>query len=200
MVFVLCGTAASTYTELTKHVAFFDENDDGFIGNVEMFNRLQKLGFSRVDSLKNAAIIAIGLGSTTNSKWLTSFSIDISNIAKGKHSSATQIFSAPNGALDSVLKDSIFLKYDTNSDNTLSQSELYTMVDDNAKSSSGRTLSRGEFNLLFDAAGEDRQLPDGSTERFLSKSTWDKFYTGTLFYDMTGIATNWPSAWIITSE
>jgi len=176
------------YTALMKHVDFFDVDGDGLIGNAELYSRLRALGFSPLAALPSVAVFGTALGFMTNKKWFRNFSVDISNIARVKHASATQIYSPPDGALDAALKDSLFLQYDTNGDISLSMSEMNKLINDMAKSASGKIRSVGEIGLLYMLAGEVRQLSDGSTERFISKVTWDKLYEGTLFYDMTGIS------------
>jgi peroxygenase len=184
-------TSGAERTALQKHSDFFDINGDNYVSPGESYKRMKELGLSTASASFFSYTISL-IGPFTNPKWYAPFSINLKYIARGQHTSATRIFGGPNGEVVKELKKSKFELFDVDEDGTLSTSEVKAMVKANAQNFADRVRADGEFfGLLFPVAGEDRVLEDYSTERFITKETWDKFYDGTLFFHLVGKTPPW---------
>jgi hypothetical protein len=192
VVLLATTSGAVERTALQKHSDFCDINGDNYVSQGEMFERMKQLGLSTSSATFFSITISL-FGPFSNPKWYDPFSINLEFIARARHTSATRIFGGPNGEVLELLKDYKFTQFDVDpQDNTLSTSEVAAMVTFDAQNLVGWVRADAEFfGLLFPVAGEERVLGDGSTERFITKDTWDRFYNGTLFFYLVGETPPW---------
>merc|ERR1712232_318066 len=167
---------ANSRTALRNHADFFDSNGDGIVTWAETEEGLKKLGFGPLRSNSLALGINLGLGTTTGAKWYEPFNIYLENIAKGKHDSDTDIYDI-QGNFNSSRFGQILNNYDINGDESISESELEFMYQKLYDTALGSALSRFEFGLLMEIAGEE-----GGNEKRLTRGALEKFYDGSLLY------------------
>ena len=169
---------------LQKHAMFFDRDGDGQITVSETQDGLVALGFGRVRSWLLATAINTGLGRITGAPWYSPLTIQVKNIAAGKHGSDTDIYD--NGGQFNPQKfEQLFQNYDSNRDGSLSREEFGTFYRRNFEDSSSSTASQLEFSLLLEIAGENRFV-NGHQTQVLTRETLAKFYDGTLFFQLAG--------------
>ena len=106
------NTATPKLSALQKHVMFFDQDGDGKITVGETFDGLRELGFGYTRSSAFAFAINAGLGVATGAPWYSPLTVDIENIAKGKHDSDTDIYDV-DGRFNPVKFEQLFALYDT---------------------------------------------------------------------------------------
>lgn len=170
-------------TPLQKHVAFFDQDNNGIIHVSETYKGLRDLGLSRTLSSFGAVFINGGLGSNTGEKF-TDLTVNVNKIAHAKHDSDTDIFDT-NGNFSQVKFDELFEKYDLDKDNALSKEEFLNFRNRNKETTSGGIASKGEFDLLIKVAGKETKI-NGQETKVISKEQMMDFYNGSLFYKIAG--------------
>ena len=179
------NTQASTkLTALQKHVMFFDQDGDGKITVGETFDGLRELGFGYTRSSAFAFAINAGLGVATGAPWYSPLTVDVANIAKGKHDSDTDIYD-DNGRFDPAKFKELFALYDTDNDDALSAEEFEVFYARNKESEASSLVSTFEFGLLIELAGEPRVV-DGRDTQVVTRQTMERFYDGSLFFDLVG--------------
>jgi|MDSW01.1.fsa_nt_gb hypothetical protein len=193
----LTSMHASARTALQKHVAFFDRADDGMITWTDTYEGCRALGFSMSKSAALASAINAGLGTSTGG---TTFTINVANIHKGKHDSDSDIYDE-NGNYVQKKFDALFERFDTDRDNGISEDEFAVLYSRNYESATGSVISRFEFGLLMDIAGETRtktstwsacsswwcpSYTSTSTYKVLTRSDLSGFYDGSLLYELAG--------------
>ncbi|MFT4976971.1 MAG: peroxygenase [Myxococcota bacterium] len=191
--FLTIGTAqASERTALQLHADFFDVDVDGFVEWTETYTRCRALGFSTVTSSGLASAINLALGSTTGGSTWT---INLDNIEAGIHGSDTGIYDADGDFVPSAF-EAIFSRYDADGDDAISDTEIDALYSGQFTDLTGSLASKAEFGLLFDIAGEEREveLPCSwfcdtytDTEVVLTRATMTAFYDGSLFYTVAGL-------------
>lgn len=170
-------------TPLQKHVAFFDQDNDGIVHVSETFKGLRDLGLSKSLSAFGAVFINGGLGSKTGEKF-SNFTVNISKIAQAKHDSDTDVFDE-KGNFSSTKFEELFDKYDLDKDGALSKEEFLNFRNRNKETTSGGIASKGEFDLLIKVAGTDAKV-DNKATKTISKERMLEFYNGNLFYKLAG--------------
>ena len=178
------STAPAKLTALQKHVMFFDQDGDGKITVGETFDGLRELGFGYTRSSAFAFAINAGLGVATGAPWYAPLTVDIENIAKGKHDSDTDIYDV-DGRFNAQKFEDLFAIYDTDSDNALSAEEFEIFYMRNKEDEASSLVSTFEFGLLIELAGEPRVI-DGKETSVVTRETMARFYDGSLFYDLVG--------------
>lgn len=170
-------------TPLQKHVAFFDQNNDGIVHVSETFKGLRDLGLGRALSAFGSVFINGGLGSKTGEKF-SNLTVNISKIAQAKHDSDTDVFDE-KGDFSSTKFEELFDKYDLDKDGALSKEEFLNFRNRNKETTAGGIASKGEFDLLIKVAGTDAKI-DNKATKTISKERMLEFYNGTLFYKLAG--------------
>ena len=193
----LISTQASARTALQKHVAFFDRADDGMITWTDTYEGCRALGFSAPKSAALATAINGGLGKSTGG---TTFTINVANIHKGKHDSDTDIYDEEGNYVQKKF-DALFDRFDTDNDNGISEDEFSVLYTRNYESATGSVISRFEFGLLMDIAGETRSTTSTwsacsywwcpsytstTSYKVLTRSDLSGFYDGSLLYELAG--------------
>ena len=193
----LISTQASARTALQKHVAFFDRADDGMITWTDTYEGCRALGFSAPKSAALATAINGGLGTSTGG---TTFTIKVANIQKGKHDSDTDIYDEDGNYVQKKF-DALFDRFDTDNDNGISEDEFSVLYTRNYESATGSVISRFEFGLLMDIAGETRSTTSTwsacsywwcpsytstTSYKVLARSDLSGFYDGSLLYELAG--------------
>ena len=193
----LFSTQAMARTALQKHVAFFDRADDGMITWNDTYEGCRALGFSASKSAALATAINAGLGTSTGG---TTFTINVDNIHKGKHDSDSDIYDE-NGNYVQKKFDELFARFDTDGDNGISEDEFAVLYTRNYESAAGSVISRFEFGLLMDIAGETRtqtskwsacsywwcpSYTSTSSYKVLTREDLSGFYDGSLLYEIAG--------------
>jgi len=188
---------ASARTALQKHVAFFDRADDGMITWTDTYEGCRALGFSISKSAALASAINAGLGTSTGG---STFTINVANIHQGKHDSDSDIYDDAGNYVQKKF-DALFDRFDTDSDNGISEDEFSTLYTRNYESATGSVVSRFEFGLLMDIAGETRTTSSTwsacsywwcpsytytSSYKVLTRSDLAGFYDGSLLYELAG--------------
>ena len=169
---------------LQKHVDFFDRNNDGKITVGETQEGLVALGIGSVRAWAFATAINAGLGRVTGASWFSPLTIYTDKIAKGKHPSDTDIYTE-EGQFSASKFDELFLNYDLDGDNALSEVEFTNFINRNREDEGSSFASKAEFELLMEIAGEEGGSGAG-TIRVLSAETLASFYDGSLFYRIAG--------------
>lgn len=193
----LLSAQASARTALQKHVAFFDRADDGMITWTDTYEGCRALGFSMSKSAALATAINAGLGNSTGG---TTFTINVDNIHKGKHDSDSDIYDDDGNYVQKKF-DALFDRFDTDNDNGISEDEFSVLYTRNYESASGSVISRFEFGLLMDIAGETRttsstwsacsywwcpSYTSTSSYKVLTRTDLAGFYDGSLLYELAG--------------
>lgn len=176
------GTARPL-TALQKHVKFFDFSNTNRITPYDTFHGMRLLGWNPLKATGAAVIVNFALGARMyhGIPWPV---LDLNKIDRDIHDSDSGVYDRQgNYAKEKV--DQLFEKFDTNNDGLLSESEVKAMREANRKSFLGHLLSGGEFPILMDVAGRT-QMVDGKQEKVLTREQLHDFYTGDLFYKMTG--------------
>lgn len=166
-------------TPLQKHVAFFDQNNDGVIHVSETYKGLRDLHLSKPLSALGAVFINAGLGSKTGEKF-SDLTVNVKNIAGAKHDSDTDVFDE-KGNFSAPKFEELFKKYDLDNDGALSKEEFLNFRNRNKESTAGAIGSKGEFDLLVTVAGEAK-----NETKVISKERMLDFYNGSLFYKIAG--------------
>ena len=119
---------------------------------------------------------------------------------KGKHDSDSDIYDE-NGNYVQKKFDALFERFDTDGDNGISEDEFAVLYSRNYESATGSIISRFEFGLLMDIAGETRtktstwsacsswwcpSYTSTSTYKVLTRSDLSGFYDGSLLYELAG--------------
>jgi len=178
------SAATPKLSALQKHVMFFDQDGDGKITVGETFDGLRELGFGYTRSSAFAFAINAGLGVATGAPWYAPLTVDIENIAKGKHDSDTDIYDV-DGRFNPVKFEQLFALYDTDRDDALSAEEFEVFYARNKEDEASSLVSTFEFGLLIELAGEKRVI-DGKETSVVTRETMERFYDGSLFYDLVG--------------
>jgi len=183
---LLTGATASAAdrTALQKHVDFFDRNNNGQITVSETYEGLRALGFSGWRSWGFAVAINAGLGRATGASWWSPLTVYTANIHKGKHDSDTDSYDT-KGEFNQAEFDDIFVKYDEDGDDALTESEFEAFYRGNREDAASSTVSTFEFDLLMEIAGEWRYV-DGGWTQALTRQKLIEFYDGSLFYVIAG--------------
>jgi len=169
-------------TALQKHVGFFDLNGNGTVSVSETAEGLQSLGIGTAKSWLGGLFVNLVIGTMT--RGYPSTSIDLNNIQKGKHEGDTGAFNA-DGQFDRDKFNDFFKKFDKDGDGNLNRQEIENFVNRNPKSFIGKLFVQLELPVLLKLAGEDVTL-NGETTRVLSREKLEKFYDGSLLYEMAG--------------
>ena len=186
-------------TALQKHVNFFDWEGDGVITLSDTYNGLRALGFGSLASSGMAFAINGALGPSTGASWYAPFSIYVAQIHLGKHGSDTGIYDSNGDYVQSAF-NAMFLNYDANQDDELSEEEFEDLYEGQYTDASGTNASRAEFSILFSLASETRtrevevtyggwsEYTEIETQEYdvLTRSTLERFYDGSLFYEIAG--------------
>lgn len=178
------NATAPKLTALQKHVMFFDQDGDGKISVGETFDGLRELGFGYTRSSAFAFAINAGLGVATGAPWYAPLTVDIDNIAKGKHDSDTDIYDV-DGRFNPAKFEHLFALYDTDRDDALSAEEFEVFYARNKEDGASSLVSTFEFGLLIELAGEKRVI-DGKETSVVTRQTMERFYDGSLIYDLVG--------------
>ena len=169
-------------TALQKHVGFFDINGNGNVSVSESAEALQSLGITGAQSWVGGFFVNLIIGSMT--RGYPSTSIDLANIQKGKHEGDTGAFDV-DGNFSSAKFDEFFNRYDEDGDGCLNRQEVENFVNRNPRSFVGKLFVKLELPVLLKIAGDDVTI-DGETNRVLTKEKLEKFYGGSLFYELAG--------------
>ena len=169
---------------LQKHVMFFDRDGDGKIGLSESYEGFRALGFDSVRSGAFSFAINTALGVSTGAPWYAPLTVNVANIASAKHASDTDIYD-DKGEFDPAKFEELFATYDTDGDDALSAAEFEVFYARNKEDSVGSLASTFEFGLLLEIAG-DKRVIDGQVMDVVTRQTMERFYDGTLFFDIAG--------------
>jgi peroxygenase len=181
LMLVLAGFSPALLAEtaLQRHVQFFDENGDGHISSGEIYSSARRLGLGRLEAAKMAGLVSFFLGPKTSGCYL-GFNIKISNIQVGIHDSDTGVYDKDGNFCDKRLRKLIHA-FDADKDGALSVQELESMHAEKRKSFNGDRASRGEFDLLMQLGGENRDV-NGAGVRVLTYEVLKEMYDGKFFY------------------
>lgn len=173
------GTQNQEPTALQKHVMFFDFNKDGIVYPSETFKGFRALGTNLFVSVIGAIFVNVGLSPHTRpgKGFSIHFPIEIANISKAKHGSATDAFNT-DGRFDESKFETIFAKHAHTNKDYLTSDELSEMLKANRepKNFSGWVANFAEWKFLFHIAKDK----DGH----LKKETVKSLFEGTLFQQM----------------
>ena len=174
-------------------------NLDGRITRYETQIGLGDLGIDSFTAFFMAGAINDALGMTTGSPWYDAFTVLVGTIHQGKHGSDTGIYDSNGDYVQSAF-DAMFLNYDANQDDELSEEEFEDLYEGQYTDASGTNASRAEFSILFSLASETRtrevevtyggwsEYTEIETQEYdvLTRSTLERFYDGSLFYEIAG--------------
>lgn len=173
------GGMATDQNVLQKHVAFFDQNNDGIIYPWETFQGFREIGCGLLLSSVAALFINMGLSSKTRPGKFPSllFPIEIKNIHKAKHGSDSGVYDSEGRFVPSKFEE-IFSKNARTNSFALTSDELMGMLKSNRepKDYKGWLASYTEWKILYVLCKDKNGL--------LQKDTVRAVYDGSLFEQM----------------
>ncbi|KAF7085743.1 hypothetical protein CFC21_089140 [Triticum aestivum] len=179
------AAAPAWTTDLEKHVAFFDTDNDGIVTFSETEQGLRAIGLGVLEATASATLINGAIGPKTRPENATTsrFDIYIANIQKGIHGSDSGSYDAQGRFVPAKFNE-IFTKYAMVKPNALNEDELDAMRTANRKEGDfkGWAASKAEWGMLYSLAKDK----DG----FLQKDTVRTVYDGSLFAKLAKKAGN----------
>ncbi|MFI5349077.1 MAG: caleosin family protein [Elusimicrobiota bacterium] len=169
---------------LEMHAAFFDINHDGKVEYWETVASLERLGVGFVERQK----FAILLHTVVFFKNGGDSAISISGLAKtGRHEGDTGIFSS-DGAFDLAAFQRFFDGFDADRSGAINTKEVETAIAANKKERGEKGAGAAAFELpiLIGIAGDRTDTVNGAPVKAISKERLQKFYQGTLLYELVG--------------
>ncbi|KAE8775738.1 putative peroxygenase 4 [Hordeum vulgare] len=170
------AAAPAWTTDLEKHVAFFDTDNDGIVTFSETEQGLRAIGLGVLEATASATLINGVIGPKTRPENATTsrFDIYIANIHKGMHGSDSGSYDA-QGRFVPAKFNGIFTRFAKVEPNALNEAELEAMRTANRKEGDfkGWAASKAEWGMLYNLAKDK----DG----FLEKNTARTVYDGSLF-------------------
>ncbi|KAK1390100.1 Peroxygenase [Heracleum sosnowskyi] len=164
---------------LQKHVAFFDQNNDGVIYPWETFQGFRQIGCGLLLSSVAAVFINMGLSAKTRpGKWPSLlFPIEIKNINKAKHGSDSGVYDTEGRFVNSKFEE-VFCKHARTNSSALTSDELMGLLKSNRepKDYKGWLASYTEWKMLYILCKDENGL--------LHKDTVRGVYDGSLFEHM----------------
>lgn len=171
------ASLSGTRTALQRHVDFFDSNGDGRITLADTYSGFRRLGIGVTRSAVFGLLINAVLGPMTSKR--PTFTVNTSRIHASIHRSDTGVYDAA-GRFSKTRFEELFTRHDVDGDGALDEAELAGMFARNRTDLAGHLVSRTEFGLLLELAGEVR---DG--RRLLTRERLHDFYDGSLFYKLS---------------
>lgn len=164
---------------LQKHVAFFDQNNDGIVYPWETFQGFREIGCGILLSSIAAVFINTGLSAKTRPGKFPSllFPIEIKNIQKAKHGSDTGVYDSEGRFVPSKFEE-LFRKHARTNPCHLTSDELMGMLKENRdpKDYAGWIASYSEWKILYMLCKDKNGV--------LQKDTVRAVYDGRLFEQM----------------
>lgn len=163
---------------LQRHADYFDPEGTGTIRLEQTYRGLRDLGVSRPWSVALASIINGALGPVTQRR--ATLTIDIDQIARGKHASDTGIFDADGEFVPSRF-DELFEASSTGEIDAISRKELRSFMHaDGPQSLAGDFFSAAEAKLFFCVAADATKTEDGERVPAITRQRLRSFYLGNL--------------------
>ncbi|KAK1387054.1 Peroxygenase [Heracleum sosnowskyi] len=173
------GMSTNDQNILQKHVAFFDQNNDGIVYPWETFKGFREIGCGVLLSSAAALFINTGLSAKTRPGKCPSmlFPIEIKNIQKAKHGSDTGVYDSHGRFIASRFEE-LFRKHAHTNPGYLTSDELMGMLKENRdpKDYVGWVASYSEWKILYMLCKDNNGV--------LTKDTVRAVYDGSLFERM----------------
>ncbi|XP_017217716.1 probable peroxygenase 4 isoform X1 [Daucus carota subsp. sativus] len=164
---------------LRKHVAFFDQNNDGIIYPWETFRGFREIGCGILLSSVAALFINMGLSAKTRpgKSFSLLFPIEIKNIQMAKHGSDSGVYDTEGRFVNSKFEE-IFAKHANSNSSALTSDELTGLLKSNRepKDYKGWLASYTEWKMLYILCKDENGL--------LHKDAVRGVYDGSLFERM----------------
>ncbi|KAK1390099.1 putative peroxygenase 4 [Heracleum sosnowskyi] len=164
---------------LQKHVAFFDQNNDGVVYPWETFRGFREIGCGLLLSSFAAVFINLGLSAKTRTGKYSSLllPVEINNINKAKHGSDSGVYDTQGRFVNSKFEE-MFSKHANTNSSALTSDELTGFLKSNRepKDYKGWFASYTEWKMLYFLCKDKDGL--------LHKDTIRGVYDGTLFERM----------------
>ncbi|VVA92264.1 unnamed protein product [Arabis nemorensis] len=167
------------YTELEKHVAFFDRNGDGIVYPWETYQGFRAIGTGRLMSAVAGLLINMGLSQKTRpgKSFSPLFPIEVKNSRLGIHGSDTDVYDKDGRFVESKFEE-IFKKHAHTHQNALTDKEIQQLLKTNRepKDLEGWISAYAEWKILHALCKDKNGL--------LSKEKVRGVYDGSLFKQM----------------
>lgn len=161
---------------LQKHVAFFDQNNDGIIYPWETFRGFREIGCGLLLSSVAAVFINMGLSAKTRPGKYPSllFPIEIKNIHKAKHGSDSGVYDTEGRFVNSKFEE-MFAKHAHTNSSALTSDEVKGLLKSNRepKDYKGWLAAYTEWKILYILCKDENGL--------LHKDKVRGVYDGSLF-------------------
>ncbi|KAK7992947.1 hypothetical protein PG988_001741 [Apiospora saccharicola] len=157
-----CGPQPRVHDPLQRHIAFWDQDQDGIVRPLDVYSGFRALGFSIPFSLGSLLIplffsYPTGLAHSLIPDWR--FRIRVASIHKAKHGSDTGVYDIDGGLRENMF-DEMFARYDAHNTGGLSAGELWRMIGRNrcAADVAGWMFSFMEFGTTWLLLQEDGRV------------------------------------------
>ena len=173
-------------TALERHASFFDPESTGLVTWRQTYTGMRRLGVHLHWRLLLTPVINGFLGYLTQGR--PSFVIRVDAIAKGKHPYDSGSFDT-RGDLDSSAFDALF----ANAGDAITDAEMRAVITARGNrlpamgrlaSVLGHWFSSREVGVFFCVAADATKVVDGKKVAAVTKKTFQRFYDGTLFFDI----------------
>jgi Caleosin related protein len=179
-------TTSPTSTALERHASFFDPESTGFVTWRQTNAGMRRLGVHLQWRILLTPVINGFLGYLTQGR--PSFVIRIDTIAKGKHPYDSGSFDS-RGELDSTAFDALF----AGGGDAITDAEMRAVITargdrlpgmGKVAGMLGHWFSSREVGVFFCVAADATKVVDGKRVAAVTKKTFQRFYDGTLFFDI----------------
>lgn len=179
-------TTSPSATALERHASFFDPDATGFVTWRQTYAGMRRLGVHIPWRILLTPVINGFLGYLTQGR--PSFVIRIDAIAKGKHPYDSGTFDA-SGELDAGAFDALF----AGAGDAITEDEMRAVITargdrlpglGKVAGALGHWFSSREVGVFFCVAADATKVVDGKKVAAVSKKTFQRFYDGTLFFDL----------------
>ncbi len=180
------ATTTTSPTALERHASFFDPAATGLVTWRQTYAGMRRLGVHVQWRILLTPVIHGFLGSITQGR--PSLVIRIDTIAKGKHPYDSGSFDT-RGALDPSAFDALF----ANGADAITDAEMRAVITARGNrlpamgklaGALGHWFSSREVGVFFCVAADATKMVDGKKVAAVTKKTFQRFYDGTLFFDI----------------
>ncbi|KAM0822600.1 hypothetical protein ACQ4PT_071401 [Festuca glaucescens] len=157
------GSGAGGMTELQKHAAFFDANNDGVVSFSETYEAFRSFGFGIAASTLSATFINAALCPMTRPENDTSrLSVYIENIHKGIHGSDSGAYDSQGRFVPEKFEE-IFATHAKTVPDALTSTEVDELISANRQPNdyAGWAGASAEWKILYSIGKDRRGSPQG---------------------------------------
>jgi hypothetical protein len=179
-------TTSPSATALERHASFFDPDATGLVTWRQTYAGMRRLGVRLPWRILLTPVINGFLGRLTQGH--ASFVIRIETIAKGKHPYDSGSFDT-RGEQDASAFDALF----TSAGDAITEAEMRAVITARGNclpamgkvaGALGHWFSSREVGVFFCVATDATKIVDGKKVAAVTKKTFQRFYDGTLFFDL----------------